>query len=87
MYICAESCNTLNDLSNKVCVPNKTEDLNTSIFNMITEINDSKTLAKHISCKCKCRFDGKNIIQINGGKTTNVDLSVKKVNVCEKDYI
>ena len=54
---------------------------------MITEINDSKTLAKHISCKCKCRFDGKNIIQINGGKTTNVDLSVKKVNVCEKDYI
>ena len=25
---CAGSCNTLNDLSNKVCVPNKTEDLN-----------------------------------------------------------
>ena len=22
---CVESCNTLNDLSNKVCVPNKTE--------------------------------------------------------------
>ena len=27
---CAGSCNTLNDLSNKVCVPNKTEDLNLS---------------------------------------------------------
>ena len=25
---CIGSCNTLNDLSNKVCVPNKTEDLN-----------------------------------------------------------
>ena len=25
---CAGSCNTLNDLSNKICVPNKTEDLN-----------------------------------------------------------
>ena len=25
------SCNTLNDLSNKVCLPNKTEDLNLSI--------------------------------------------------------
>ena len=24
---CVGSCNTLNDLSNKVCVPNKTEDL------------------------------------------------------------
>ena len=51
------SCNTLIDLSNKVCVPNKTEDFNLSIFNMITGINESKTSTKHISCKCKCRFD------------------------------
>ena len=33
---CAGSCNTLNDLSNKVCVLNKTEDLNLSMFGMIT---------------------------------------------------
>ena len=33
---CVGSCNTLNDLSNKVCVPNKTKDLNLSIFNKIT---------------------------------------------------
>ena len=46
---CVVSCNTLNDLSNKVCVPNKTEDLNLSMFNMITGINKLKTLAKHIS--------------------------------------
>ena len=38
----------LNDLSNKVCVPNKTEDLNLGMFNMITEINQSKKLTKHI---------------------------------------
>ena len=56
---CVESCNTLNDLSNKVCVPNKTEDLNLSMFNMITRINESKTLTKHISCDCKCKFVGK----------------------------
>ena len=30
------SCNILNDLSNKACVPNKTEDLNKHDFNMIT---------------------------------------------------
>ena len=36
---CVGGCNTLNDLSNKVCVPNKTEDLNLSVFNMITGIN------------------------------------------------
>ena len=33
------SYNTLNSLSNKVCVPNKTEYLNLNVFNMITGIN------------------------------------------------
>ena len=56
---CVGSCNTVNYLSYKVCVPNKTEDLNLSVFNMITGINDSKTLTKHISCKCKCKLDGR----------------------------
>ena len=46
---CVGSCNTLNGLSNKVCLPNKTEDLNLSMFNMIRGINESKTLTKHIS--------------------------------------
>ena len=45
--------NTLSALSNKVCVPIKTEDLNLSVFNMITGINESKVLTKHVSCKCK----------------------------------
>ena len=48
---CAGSCNTINDLSNKVCVPNKTEDLDLSVFNMITG-----------SCECKCKFDGRKCI-------------------------
>ena len=34
------SCNTLNGLFNKVYVPNKTEDLNLSMFNMITGKNE-----------------------------------------------
>ena len=54
---CVGSCNTINDLSNKVCVPSKTEGLNLSVFNMIIGINELKTLTLHISCKCKCRFD------------------------------
>ena len=56
---CVGSCNTLNDLSNKVCVPNKTAELNLSVYNIITGINELKTLTKHILCKCKCRFDGR----------------------------
>ena len=34
------SCNTLNYLLKKVCVPNKTGDLNLSLFNMITGTNE-----------------------------------------------
>ena len=56
---CVGSCNTLNDLSNKVCVPNKTKDLNLSMFNTITRINESRISTKHLSCECKCRFDGR----------------------------
>ena len=54
---CVGSFNTLNDLSNTIYVPNKTEDLNLTMFNMITGINKLKTLTKHIYCECKCRFD------------------------------
>ena len=55
---CVGICNSMNDLSNEVCIPNKTEDLNVRVFNMITGINESKTLIKHMSCECKCKFDG-----------------------------
>ena len=46
---CVGSCNTLNDLSNKVCVPNKTEDLNLSAFNIngINELNRKKMNRTH----------------------------------------
>ena len=77
---CVGRCNTLNDLSNKVCIPNKT----LRVFNINTGINELKTLTKHISCGCKCKFDGKNVIQINGGITINVDVSVKQNCVCVK---
>ena len=78
---CVGSCNTLNDLSNKVCVPNKTEDLNLSVFNMITGINESKTLTKHISCECKCKFDERKCNLNNGGIMINVDVGVKNIYV------
>ena len=47
---CAGSWNAINDLSNKACVPNKTEDLNLSVLNMIPVINESKTVTNHILC-------------------------------------
>ena len=80
-------CNILNDLSNKACVLNKTEDLNLCVFNMITGINESKTLTKHISCESKWRFDES---KCNSDQCWNTDkcwCECKKRHVCEKDYV
>lgn len=44
---CDKSCNTLNDLSDRICFPNKTKD---------ARINDSKTLTKNfylVNCESK----------------------------------
>ena len=49
---CVGSCNTLNDLPEKVCDSNKTEDLHLGMFNMITGINESKTFTTHIPWEC-----------------------------------
>ena len=81
---CVGSCYTQNSLSNKVCVPDKTEHLNVSVFSLITGINESKTLTKHISREFKCRFDEKNVIQINVGITINVGVNVKNVMYVKK---
>ena len=40
---CNGSCNALDNLHREICVPNKTEDVNLSVFNMITRVNESKT--------------------------------------------
>ena len=45
--------------ANKVCFPNKKEDLNIHVPNMTTGKNESKPLTKHVSCKCKCKRDGR----------------------------
>ena len=45
---------------------------------MITGINESETLARHISCECKCRFNG---------RKCNSDVSVKNVNVSVKNVM
>ena len=56
---CVRNCNALNALSDKVRVPNKTEDLNLSVFNITATINESKPLIKHTSCECKCKRNGR----------------------------
>ena len=51
---CAGSCNVLYP---KICVPNETKDKHVKAFNMTTNKNEGKAMAKHISCDCKCKFN------------------------------
>ena len=84
---CVGSCNTRNDLSNKVCIENKTENLNLSVFNMITGTNESKTLTKHISCECKFKFDG---TKCNSNQWWNNDecrFECTKHHICVNDFL
>ena len=78
---CDGSCNNHDKLSNKLYVSNKTKDFNLFVFNMITGINESRTLIKHISCKCEYKFDGK---QYNLNQMWNNDKYLCKCKNLEK---
>ena len=79
-----ESCCSLNGLSSKVYVPNKAENLNQSVFNMITEINEPKILTKHKSCKCKCKFEGRQCHLDQWWNNDKCQCECKKRHLCEK---
>ena len=74
---CNESINIHDDPLGKIYIVNKIDDVNLIVCNIVTRINESKTLTKHISCKYTCKFDGRNVIRIKSGTTINLDVSVK----------
>ena len=84
------SYNTLHNLLSIIYAQNKIEDVNLNIFNMITTINETRTSTKHISCDCKCNFDGR---KFNSNQKWNDDKDLRecknptKHHVCKKDYI
>ena len=41
---CNGNGNTLKDISDKICVPNKTEDINLIFFDLVTRINELKKI-------------------------------------------
>ena len=71
-------CNTLDDPSGKIYVPNKKENVNLIAFNVITSINESKTLIKSIFHKTiNVNLMVENIIQVKSGVIINTDVGAK----------
>ena len=50
---------------------------------MITGINRSRTLTKHISCKCDCKLIVKNVTQIK----SRITISVESVKIQKNMYV
>ena len=47
----------LQDLSNRIRVPNKIRDLNLNTFNIIARTSESIILTKQMSSKSECKFN------------------------------
>ena len=83
------SYNTFDDLSNRVCVGNETEDLNLHVFNMIAGTNASRTLKIIYHANVNVSLMVENITWIISGITISVGVTVKvqKNIMCAKKAI
>ena len=62
------------------------QDFNLSVLNTITGIDESKTLGKDVSCKCKRTFDGRKCNSDQWWNNDKCEYECKKRHICQKDY-
>ena len=80
---CSGSCNVL---SSKICVSKETKDINVKAFEMITNKNEAKAMARYISCDYKCNV---NSTTCNSNKKWNdktCQCKCKNYRTCKNDY-
>ena len=83
----SESWNSVDDLSGKICVPNKTNDVNVKACDMVTNKNETTTMLKHISCDCKWKY---NSTACSSNRKLNNDISqceCKSYRKCRKNIV
>ena len=83
---CNGTCNAVDDLYTKICVPNKTKGINVQESNMITRINEAKKLLKHVSCDCKCKFNRTTFNSNQKWNNGKRQCEYKKYNACKKGF-
>ena len=54
---CSGSCNIINNLYEKICVPDTIKDLNAKVFNLMSLPNETRHIKWHETCKCIYRLD------------------------------
>ena len=83
---CTESCNAVDELSTKLYVSSKTNDINVKVFNMIIRMHETKTLVKHISCDCKCKFNSRTCNSNQKWNNDKCQCECRKYRTCKKNY-
>ena len=53
---CSGSCNDINDTFAKLCVPDVTKNVNMKVYNLLSQVNETKRVIWHETCKCVCRL-------------------------------
>ena len=53
---CSDSCNNINYLYAKICVPDVVKNLNVKVFNLMSRANETRFIELHETCKCACKF-------------------------------
>lgn len=74
---CDGSCNSVEDPSGRMSIPNIIKDVNWEVFNITRWINGSKTSMNYTSCEYRCKFDGKKFKPKQ--KWNKVSVWVKKI--------
>ena len=54
---CSGSCDNINGLYAKLCVPDVVKNRNIKVFNLMSRTNETRHIKWHETCKCKCRLD------------------------------
>ena len=54
---CSGSCNDINDLCPKLCVPDVVKNINVKVFILMSFSNQTRNIEWHETSKCECRLD------------------------------
>ena len=86
---CYGSCNTFTEISVRICIPNKTENVNWNVFNFIKTKSESKTFEKHLSFEFNCKLDskGRNSNQTWNKNKYTCECKIPRKSMCEKNII
>ena len=55
--MCGGSFNSIDDPYARIHVPNRVNNVNVKVFNLMSGLNETKFLDQHESCKCKSRLN------------------------------